>query len=95
MNTFIVQVWQGDVAGPETAPGQRTDPGDRELRGVVRHVRTGCETVFATPDELFAFLATSAAECTPAADVAGDPAAPDRAAPDRAASARAAAARRR
>ncbi|HET9436243.1 MAG TPA: hypothetical protein VFO50_05245 [Candidatus Limnocylindrales bacterium] len=72
MDTFVVQVWPGDASAPETPLARRAGLGDPALRGVVRHVRSGRETVFATPDELFEFLATSAVECTPAADVAGD-----------------------
>jgi hypothetical protein len=70
VNVFVVRVWTGDEPAPIEAP-QRSGLGDRPLRGVVQHVRTGGEATFFTSGELFEFLAAPAADCTPATGAAG------------------------
>ncbi|MCI0582338.1 MAG: hypothetical protein L0227_05480 [Chloroflexi bacterium] len=71
VNVFVVRVWSGDDAAPEAAPELHAGLGDRVLRGVVHHVRSGSETTFVSPGELLAFLAAPAAECTPDVGAAG------------------------
>ena len=46
---------QGPVPSAGMTPRRRR--GDRLLRGIARHVRTGAETRFTDPGELIAFLA--------------------------------------
>ncbi|HEX9549954.1 MAG TPA: hypothetical protein VF971_02545 [Candidatus Limnocylindrales bacterium] len=71
MNVFVVRIWSEDDSAPSAAPGQHAGLGDRGLRGVVQHVRSGLETTFVSPGELLAFLAAPAAACTPVAGAAG------------------------
>jgi hypothetical protein len=75
MDTFLVRIWSESL--PEPAPGESPDAaeapgqirgerprrrqGDRRLRGIARHVRTGAESRFSDPGELIAFLASSPA----------------------------------
>jgi len=72
VNVFVVRVWTADDPAPIEAPPRRNGLGDRPLRGVVQHVRTGGEATFVTSGELFAFLAAPTAERTPAVGAAGD-----------------------
>jgi hypothetical protein len=53
MDTYLVRLWR---PAPEDA--------ETDLRGVVRHVGTGQERVFASSRDLLAFLRRGAAEAT-------------------------------
>ena len=57
METFVIRLWTADDT-PTEAIGSGDETPEKELRGIVRHIRTGTETPFADGAELLVLLTT-------------------------------------